>query len=123
MVDVLNNRRHQFIGVFMPMLITMTIGFQFTMYQCGGRRRTLDTSHGTTKWVMSLMSQQEHIHGLYMCTITEIMAITKKKDIGHEPWDYKMGDVIDVAAGTHPWTLHAHDHGDHGDHGEEEEHH
>eukprot|EP01084_Bolivina_argentea_P115964 206138_1 len=31
-VDVLNNRRHQIIGVFVPILLTVTVGFQFAMY-------------------------------------------------------------------------------------------
>ena len=115
-VDVLNNRRHQVIGVFVPMLFTMTIGFQFVMYQFT-KAPSVKKQTPAPGWEIPAGYDWKHLPP----TPGNVALWRKKQDIGHEGWDYKMGDVIDVAAGTHPWTLHAHDHGDHGDHDDDEE--
>merc|ERR1711971_1545829 len=77
-VDVLNNRRHQIIAVFLPCLAVTTVLFQMTMYQftkapsitkqtpmwrCGAKSRTSGEWHGITPWETCLMWPREHITG------------------------------------------------------------
>ena len=104
-VDVLNNRRHQFIAVFVPALITMTIGFQFTMYQFT-KAPSIKSQTPAPGWEVPKGYDWHSIPP----TPANVALWRKKQDIGHNPWDYKLGDAIDIAAGTHPWTLHAHEH-------------
>lgn len=114
-VDVLNNRRHQIIGVFVPALIALTVGFQFTMYQFT-KAPTIKSQTPAPGWEVP---KGYDFHNLPP-TPANVALWRKKQDIGGNPWDYKMGEAIDIAVGTHPWTLHVHEH-EHADHEEEEE--
>ena len=114
-VDVLNNRRHQLIGVFVPALIVMTIGFQFTMYQFT-KAPTIKKQTPAPGWEIPKGYDFKNLPP----TPANVALWRKKQDIGHSPWDYKMGDEMDIRA-THVWTAHVHDHGEHGGHDEEEE--
>eukprot|EP01084_Bolivina_argentea_P141544 248709_1 len=109
-VDVLNNRRHQIIGVFMPMLLILTCGVQFTMYQFT-KAPTIKRQSAAPGWEVP----KDYSFTSLPPTPANVALWRKKQELGHKEWDYKMGDVIDVAAGTHPWNLHKHDHSGHGD--------
>jgi len=114
-VDVLNNRRHQIIGVFVPALLAMTIGFQFTLYQFT-KAPSIKKQTPAPGWEVP----KDYSWTALPPTPANVALWRKKQELGHEAWDYKMGESIDIGAGTHPWTLHAHEH-PHEDHGEEEE--
>eukprot|EP01083_Nonionella_stella_P116846 347584_1 len=107
-VDVLNNRRHQIIGVFVPILLTVTVGFQFAMYQFT-KAPSIARQTPAPGWEVPEGYNWKNLPP----TPANVALWRKKQELGHAPWDYKMGDSMDIAAGTHPWTLHVHDHGEH----------
>eukprot|EP00483_Globobulimina_turgida_P000704 UN00704 len=114
-VDVLNNRRHQIIGVFVPCLLLISCGFQFTMYQFTSAP-SINRQSPAPGWEVPKDYNFKHLPP----TPANVALWRKKQELGHLPWDYKMGDTMDIAAGTHPWTAHKHEHGGHGDDDEEE---
>eukprot|EP01084_Bolivina_argentea_P179500 310169_1 len=96
-VDVLNNRRHQLIGVFMPCLFILTVGFQFTMYNFT-KAPSIKKQTPAPGWEVPKGYDFKHLPP----TPANVALWRKKQELGHETWDYRMGDTLDIAAGTHP---------------------
>ena len=104
-VDVLNNRRHQLIGVFMPCFFMVTCGFQFVMFQFT-KSPSIVKQTPAPGWEVPQNYDWEHIPP----TAANIALWRKRQELGHETWNYTMGESYNIALGAHTWNAHKHDH-------------
>jgi hypothetical protein len=109
-VDVLNNRRHQFIGVFMPAALLTTFFIQYTHFQMTKVPKIV-SQVPAKGWEVP---EEFHLHHT-PDTPSQVAYWKKRKEMGHQAWDYGAADKTAIFANAHPW-YHGQDVASHGGH-------
>merc|ERR1711920_382012 len=104
-VDVLNNRRHQVIGVFIPAGLALTALVQFAWYNLTTPARRI-SEEPAPGWEVPAGFDYHHLAP----TPNNVATWKKRQEMGHQEWYYGMGDKFGICNEAHPY-YHSMDHG------------
>lgn len=103
-VDVLKNRRHQVLGVFLPAALAANFFIQFSYYQYT-KVPDIVSQVPAPGWELPEGMHYHHIPA----TPANAAYWKKRTEMGHTEWDYGYATADSVSAAAHPW-YHAQEH-------------